>query len=99
MEAPNPLEEFFAGRCAGEQARHLPGVDFGLIHSIVEQKPSATVDSLIAFCRDPRNLRDLLPDPRDRTLFSRRLVRALMEYRSRGSPRPAARVRPAVDLR
>lgn len=82
MEAHIPLKEFFAGRCAGDQDRHLLGVDFGLIHNIVEQKPSATVDSLVAFCRDPRNLRDFLPDPRDRTLFSRRLVRGLLEYRS-----------------
>ena len=99
MEAHNPLEEFFAGRCAGERDRHLPGVDFGLIHNIVEQQPSATVDSLVAFCRDPHNLRGFLPDPRDRSLFSRRLVRALLEYRCRRPARRQAMATPPADLR
>ena len=91
MDAQRSLKEFFAGRRAGEHDRHLPSVDFGLIHNIIEQQPSATVDSLVAFCRDPHNLSDFLPDPRDRTLFSRRLVRALLEYRVRGSRQCSAR--------
>jgi hypothetical protein len=83
MDAHKPLKEFFAGRRGPDQALHLPNVDFGLIHNIVEQQPSATVDSLVAFCRNPHNLRDFLPDPRDRSLFSRRLVEALLDYRGR----------------
>ena len=99
MDAHRSLKEFFAGRRGADQDRNLPGVDFGLIHNIVEQQPSATVDSLVAFCRDPHNLRGFLPDPRDRTLFSRRLVRALLEYRCRRPARRQAQVAPAADWR
>ncbi len=99
MDAQESLKEFFASRQGAKQDAHLPGVDFGLIHNIVEQQPTATVDSLVAFCRDPGNLRDLLPDPRDRTLFSRRLVRALLEYRGSSPPRRQPRVAARTELR
>jgi hypothetical protein len=85
MEAHRSLKEFFAGRKGPKQAGHLPSVDFGLIHNIIEQQPRASVDSLVSFCRDPRNLQGFLPDPRDRRLFSGRLVDALMEYRGQQS--------------
>lgn len=81
--SPRSLQEFFARRGACGEDPHLPSVDFGLIHNIMVQQPRSTVDSLMAFCRDPHNLGRFLPDPRDRKLFSGRLVKALSEFRGK----------------
>jgi len=76
-----PLREFFAERAAETADRQLGRIEFGLIHHLTRQREFPSVDALVRFCRDPQNLQGLLPDPRDRRLFSRRLVDALLEYR------------------
>ena len=81
MDSSESVTRFFAHRQAGPFERHLHGVDFGLIHHITSQRRFANLDSLLHFCRDPKNLSSLLPDRRDRTLFSERLVQGLTDYR------------------
>lgn len=80
MDSSESVTRFFAHRRAGPLERHLHNVDFGLIHHITNQRRFANLDSLLRFCRDPKNLSGLLPDRRDRTLFSERLVRGLTDY-------------------
>ncbi|MHC4064366.1 MAG: hypothetical protein ACYSUI_07685 [Planctomycetota bacterium] len=78
------LTEFFAGRTAGGLNRNLSSVGFGLIHHITHQKSFGTIESLLRFCGDPRNLSGFLPDPRGRAIFSRRLVDGIREFRRAG---------------
>ncbi|MCH7813929.1 MAG: hypothetical protein IID40_07905 [Planctomycetes bacterium] len=80
MDASESVASFFAHRQADPFERHLHDVDFGLIHHITSQRRFANLDSLLRFCRDPKNLSGLLPDRRDRMLFSERLVQGLTDY-------------------
>ncbi len=80
MDSGQTVTAFFAGRSTKCPDRYLNNVDFGLIHHIIHQRQFATLDSLVRFCRDPRNLSGFLPDPRDRPLFARRLVEGLAEF-------------------
>ena len=83
MMAPHEtLTDFFARRADTGSDRHLGRVELGLMHHLLNQRDFATLDSVLAHCRDPRNLGEFLPDPRDRRLFSRRLVDALMQFRT-----------------
>ena len=93
MDTDRILTEFFARRTAGQFNRHLSSVDFGLIHHIIRQRKFATVESLLRFCDDPRNLSSFLPDPRDQAIFSRRLVEGISEFRQAGvgTDAPSAR--------
>ncbi|MCP4251034.1 MAG: hypothetical protein GY778_28690 [bacterium] len=81
MDSCESVTRFFAHRQAGPFERHLHDVDFGLIHHITHQRQFANLDSLLRFCRDPKNLSGLLPDRRDRSLFSERLVQGLTDFR------------------
>ncbi len=85
MQDHRALTQFFARRTSVPTDRHLSSIDFGLIDHITRQRGFSSVDSLVTFCRNPRNLSGFLPDPRDRTVFSKRLVNALIEYRSAGT--------------
>ena len=62
-------------------------VEFGLVHHLTDQRRFSSLDALLAYCRDPNNLREFLPDRRDRTLFSRQLVRRLTSLRGKLSGR------------
>ena len=81
METSPSVKEFFAHRITGLYNRHLSSVDFGLIHHITGQHEFPSVEKLLRFCGDPRNLSGFLPDPRDRAVFSQRLVDGLSEFR------------------
>ncbi len=82
MDSHRTLKRFFTWRIIRGHDRYLGGIDHGLIDHLLRQNDFPTIDSLVAHCRKPQNLGDFLPDPRDQTLFSRRLVDGLMEFRT-----------------
>lgn len=93
MDCDNWLTQLFARHIAEEPDPSARSVEFGLVHHLIEQRRFTSVDALLVYCRDPRNLREFLPDRRDQTLFSRRLVRRLTTLR--GKPGDPTQPRPA----
>lgn len=65
----------------------LGNVPYYLANAILEHHAFDTIESLIAFCEDPDNMRPWLPSEADRIVFSDELVQRLHEIRSDASTR------------
>lgn len=83
MDTDNSLTRLFARHLSDEPDGMIRSVEFGLVHHLTEQRRFSSVESLLVYCRDPNNLREFLPDRRDRTLFSRHLVQRLTALRGK----------------
>ncbi len=62
--------------------QYLGNVPYYLASAILEHHEFDTIDSLIAFCEDPDNMRPWLPSETDRIVFSDELATRLRQIRS-----------------
>ncbi|MFQ5490732.1 MAG: hypothetical protein ACE5GE_08435 [Phycisphaerae bacterium] len=83
MNGDNSLTRLFARHISEEPDETAGRVEFGLVHHLTEQRRFSSLEALLAYCRDPRNLREFLPDRRDQAMYSRRLVRRLVSLRQK----------------
>lgn len=83
------------GLCRDQALGNIP---YYLASAILEHDTFDTIDSLIAFCEDPDNLRPWVPSEADRIIFSDELAQRLRQIRSDASTRSQAsaeRLRPS----
>lgn len=71
--------DHFDQRCGQGSERHLDNVPRILVSVILARHDFTDLESLIAHCNTPENLRCCLPNEADRIIFSDRIVTILRE--------------------
>ena len=86
---PSPTDDDFADRfraaVGGRHHRYLDDVASYLLERIVTRQRFENLDSIIAYCQDPRHLSHWLPSEADRILVSDGLVSGLRKIAARAA--------------